>query len=138
LLDAPLARATDRGTIAHGARWSISGIASTAWTIPFVAGPPARLRGAPVGHQAGVAHALQLGAHAVGVQSQPLGQLDGGGGAAELPQEREQPSTRRLGERVVVPVGLGEVNTSQFSHLAVRNRRCMVGCRRLSGEAAVR
>jgi hypothetical protein len=30
-----------------------------------------------------------MGAHAVGVQSQPLGQLDGGGGAAELPQERE-------------------------------------------------
>ena len=105
---------------------------------PFVAGPPARLRGAPVGHQAGLAHALQMDAHAVGVQSQPLGQLDGGGGAAELPEEREQPSTRRLGERVVVPAGLGEVNTSQFSHLAVRNRRCMVGCRRLSGEAAVR
>ena len=29
---APLSRAEDRGTIAHGARRSISGIASTAWT----------------------------------------------------------------------------------------------------------
>ena len=100
---------------------------------PFVAGPPAWSGGAAVGHQAGVAHALQVACARrwdAGPAARPARRWRRRRRAAE---EREQPSTRRLGEHVVVPVGLGEVNTSQFSHLAVGNRRCMLRCPTLVG-----
>jgi hypothetical protein len=44
---------------------------------PFVAGPPARPGRPAVDHESGVAHALQMGAHAVGVQVQSIGQVGG-------------------------------------------------------------
>jgi hypothetical protein len=81
-----------------------------------------------VGHQAGVAQASQMRAHAVGVQREAHGELAGRGRAAELAQELEQPAPGRLGERIVVPVQLGEVNSGQFSHLIGKNRRSMIDC----------
>jgi hypothetical protein len=105
---------------------------------PFVARAAARPRDAAVNHQAGIAHPVQVRAHAVGMQGEPLGELVGGGRPAEVAKERKQPPPRRLGEHVVVPVYVGEVNSSQFSHLTVGNRWGMVRCRRSSGESGVR
>ena len=62
-------------------------------------------------------------AHPIGMQAEPLGQLVGGGRAADFAEEREQSPPGRLGEHVV-PVPVWEVNGGQlFSHLVGRSAR---------------
>jgi hypothetical protein len=58
-------------------------------------------------------------ADAVGVHGEPPGELVGRGRAADLTQQGEQPPAGRLDEEVV-PLGLGKVDTGQFSHLTGR------------------
>jgi hypothetical protein len=85
--------------------------------------------------ETGIAHALEMYAHAVGMEAEPLGQLAGGGGATELGEEREQASPGRLDEHVVTGA-VREVNSSQlFSHVVGRNRPFMLRCRRSLGES---
>jgi hypothetical protein len=72
-------------------------------------------------HEARIAHALQVGAHAVGVQPELPRKLIGRRRSAEVAEEREEPPARGLDERVVVPVQVGKVNGNQFSHLGGRN-----------------
>jgi hypothetical protein len=57
--------------------------------------------------------------NAVGVHVEPSGELVGRGGAAGLGEQGEQPPAGRLDEQVV-PVGLGEIDANQFSHLVGR------------------
>jgi hypothetical protein len=68
---------------------------------PHVARSPWALSSALARHETGFAEALEMQAHAVGMQAEPFGQLLGAGGPAEIAQEREKPCTGRLRERVV-------------------------------------
>jgi hypothetical protein len=82
---------------------------------PFVARPAARLGHAPMHQQSRVTHALEVDAHTVGMQREALGELVGGGRAAELAEQREEPTPRGLEQRVVVAVQVRKIDAGQFS-----------------------
>src|SRR5215212_2999354 len=81
--------------------WWLAGRSCVRRDDPHVARSPWALPGPLARHETGFAEALEMQAHAVGMQAKPLGQLVGAGGPAEIAQEREQPRTGRLRERVV-------------------------------------
>jgi hypothetical protein len=68
---------------------------------PHVTGPAAALGLPLTGDEAGLAKAFQVDADAVGMQAEPLGQLVGSGGPAEIAQQHEELGASRLGERLV-------------------------------------
>src|SRR5215212_5547711 len=68
---------------------------------PHVARSPWALSTALARHETGFAEALEVQAHAIGMQAKLFGQLLGPGRPAEIAQEREEARASRLRERVV-------------------------------------
>src|SRR5215211_654336 len=81
-------------------RW-LAGRSCVRRADPHVARPPGALPRPLARHEAGVAKALKVQAHAVGMQAKLFGQLLGASGPTEIAQEREEPRASRLGQRLV-------------------------------------